>query len=115
MIRIAMVTAIVGAAIYAWGEPSAVGIAGLIIVGLGLAPIFPSLMTRTGERLGAAYATHAVGFQVSAGMLGAAVMPSVAGVIAEAWGLESVALFAVVQAVLLLLIHEFLLRTAAGA
>jgi fucose permease len=106
LIRIAMVTAIVGAAIYAWGEPSAVGFAGVIVVGLGLAPIFPSLMTRTGERLGPAYATHAVGFQVSAGMLGAAVMPSVAGVIAEAWGLESVALFAVAQAVMLAAVGE---------
>jgi fucose permease len=114
LIRIAMGTAIVGAALYAWGEPSGVGVVGVIIVGLGLAPIFPSLMTRTGERLGPAHAMHAVGFQVSAGMLGAAVMPSVAGVIAEAWGLESVALFAVVQAVMLMLTHELLLRAPAG-
>lgn len=106
LIRTAMGTAIVGTALYAWGEPSGVGVTGVIIVGLGLAPIFPSLMTRTGERLGAAYATHAVGFQVSAGMLGAAVMPSVAGVVAEAWGLESVALFAFVQAAALAAVGE---------
>lgn len=106
LIRIAMGTAIFGAAMYAWGEPNGIGVAGAIVVGLGLAPIFPSLMTRTGERLGAAYAMHAVGFQVSAGMLGAAVMPSVAGVMAEAWGLESVPLFAVAQAVMLAAVGE---------
>ena len=58
------------------------------------------------------YAAHAVGFQVRAGMLGAALVPSVAGLLAETTGLERVAPFAVLLAVLLLTTHELLLPAA---
>jgi len=123
LVRLAMLTALAGAALYAFAGPAAadglrLGVAGLDVVGLmavglGLAPIFPCLMTRTPQRLGAAVSTHAVGFQVSAGMLGAALVPGLAGLLAEQMGLETVAHFALLLAVLLAGTHEWVIYRAA--
>jgi fucose permease len=110
LVRLSMLTALLGAALFACRSPAAVGFAGLAILGLGLAPVFPCLMARTPERLGAGYAAHAVGFQVSAGMLGAALIPSLAGLLVERFGLEVIAALAVVLALLLFATHELLLR-----
>lgn len=112
LLRGSMTAALVGAAIFAFAASAELSYAGLILIGLGLAPVFPCLMARTPQRLGEAYAVHAVGFQVSAGMLGAALIPALAGVLAETWGLEFVAEFAVLLAGILFLTHELLLNVA---
>ena len=112
LVRFSTFTVLAGATLFAFGAPVEVSFVGLALTGLGLAPVFPCLMARTPERLGAGYATHAVGFQVSAGMLGAALVPGVAGLLAETTGVERVAQFAVLLAVLLLTTHELLLASA---
>ena len=47
-------------------------------------------MAETPRRVGARPAPHAVGFQVSAATLGVAVLPSVAGLVSERFGLEAI-------------------------
>lgn len=108
ILRISMLVALAGATLFALGMPVGISNLGLTLVGLGLAPVFPCLMSMTPHRLGAANSTHAVGFQVSAGMVGAALVPGLAGLLAEAWGLEFVARFAVLLAILLFGTHELL-------
>lgn len=109
LVRFSTLAAVGGATLFALGSPVEVGYAGLAFIGLGLAPVFPCLMARTPQRLGAGYATHAVGFQVSAGMLGAALVPGLAGLLVEGMGLEVVARFSVLLAALLFATHELLL------
>jgi fucose permease len=70
--------------------PGVAGRAGLVLLGLSLAPIFPMLMSHTPDRLGAAIAAHAVGFQVSAATLGVAALPSACGALADSFGLRSI-------------------------
>jgi hypothetical protein len=67
------------------------------------------MMTRTPQRLGNALSAHAIGFQVSAAMLGAIALPSLSGLLAERFGLEAIAAAAVGTALMLLLLHEALL------
>jgi fucose permease len=112
LIRFSMLGVVLGSLLLAFGSPVQLGNAGLAIMGLGLAAIFPSLMARTPERLGREYVAHAAGFQVSAGMLGAALLPGLAGMLVERRGLESVASLAVVLAVILFATHEYLLVVA---
>lgn len=112
LVRASVLLAIVGIALLAVDSPAEIGMTGLVLIGLGLAPVFPCLMAATPERLGGAYAAHAVGFQVSAGMLGAALVPGVAGLVAEAMGVERVVAFCGAFAVVLFLTHEWLLREA---
>ncbi len=86
---------------------------GLSLIGFGLAPVFPGLMSRTPQRLGMELSRHAIGFQVGAAMIGAAAVPWMLGVMAGMRGLEAVPLGAVVLFGLLSLLYEALARPPA--
>lgn len=92
--------------------PVPIGLAGLLLLGFSLAPIYPMLMSRTPDRLGAEQALHAVGFQVSAAMLGGLVFPSLGGLLADGFDLEATAMLIAAAAGALWLLHEVLLRVA---
>jgi len=110
LLRLSMLTALAGTLLFAGGGLGVLPFAGLVLLGLALAPVYPCLMTRTPQRLGTAHAAHAIGFQVSAAMLGAAALPSAAGLAAEKTGLETIAWMAVGLAGVLWLLHEALTR-----
>ena len=110
LVRACLLVAAVGCVLIAVPGPPAVAFAGLVLTGLGLAPVFPCLMTRTPERLGPAVATHAVGFQVGSAMVGVAVVPAAVGLLADGFGLDTVGPAAVVVAAVLWLLHEVLVR-----
>ena len=57
--------------------------AGVLLFGLAMAPLFPTMMSLTPRRLGSGMALHAIGFQVSAATLGIITIPTVGGFIAE--------------------------------
>jgi len=109
LIRLSLLTALASTTLFALNlSPATSGLA-LALAGLGLASIFPCMMTRTPQRLGKALAAHAIGFQVSAAMLGAASLPSLSGLIAQRLGLNSVTTAAAVMAAVLFLLHESVL------
>lgn len=112
LVRWGSAGALAGAVLFAAGPP-ALGAVGLVVAGLSLAPIFPTLISRTSGRLPPGVAAHAVGFKVSAAMVGVAVVPFVAGLAAEAFGLFAVGLVAVGTAIALVGAHEVLLRRSA--
>jgi len=56
--------------------------AGLLVFGFAMAPLFPTLMSLTPLRLGSHVSLHAIGFQVSAAVLGGATIPTLAGILA---------------------------------
>lgn len=110
LLRFCLVLATVGALFMAVPALVELALGGLVLVGLGLAPVYPGLMTRTPQRLGPALAAHAVGFQVGAAMIGAALIPGAVGVLAEQFGLEAVFPAALALAGLMLALHEVLAR-----
>ena len=110
MLRGSTALAVVGALLFA--IPSVPPALGLVLLGFALAPIFPGLMSETPRRVGADVSAHAVGFQVSAATAGVAVLPSLAGIIAERWGLAYVAPHILACAVMLALLHGVLSASA---
>lgn len=110
LLRYCLLTVGAGAVLFAAPLPVEAAVAGLVLAGFALAPIFPCLMTRTPQRLGAALSAHAVGLQAGAAMLGAAVAPATLGLIASGVGLEAVPVGAAILASLLWLLHEGLIR-----
>jgi fucose permease len=110
LLRGATLAAVGGTLLFAFSPWLILSIAGLAILGLGLAPIFPCLMSRTPARLGTDFAAHAIGFQVSAATIGGAAIPALAGQLAQRVSLESVAALSVILAVLILVLHEGLFR-----
>ncbi|HEX7037350.1 MAG TPA: MFS transporter [Pseudomonadales bacterium] len=114
LVRGSLVTALLGAALFVWNPlPQAAPVA-LALGGLGLAVVFPCLMTRTPQRVGHGLAGHAIGLQVGAAMLGGAALPSLGGVVAEHMGVERVAPMLLIVAAILLVLHERLVRITGG-
>ncbi|MCI0691338.1 MFS transporter [candidate division KSB1 bacterium] len=91
---------------------SFVSFVGLALMGLSSAPIFPSMIATTPERLGAAHTANVVGFQIAAAVLGQSLLPSFIGVLADNFGLEIVAPILLMTAMLLLAIYETLTATS---
>jgi fucose permease len=110
MLRAATGLAVLGALLFAL--PVLPPVPGLVLLGLALAPIFPALMSETPRRVGSDVAAHAVGFQVSAGTAGVALLPSAAGLLAERFGLGLVAPQLLVYTLILAVLHTWLSATA---
>jgi len=89
---------------------------GIALMGLALAPQFPLLMSATPGYLGARHAANGVGFQVAAASLGAALLPSLVGVLARANGLEVLGPSLFVAALIMAALYELLVwRVPASA
>jgi fucose permease len=115
LLRIGLATA-PGAAMLLWLGPGPwLGVAGFLVLGASLAPIYPLLVASTSERLGDADTANAIGFQVAGAYLGAAALPGLAGLLAHSWGLEMIGPFLVSAAVLLALLHEVTGRRSSSA
>jgi fucose permease len=63
-------------------------VAGIALTGFAIAPIFPGLVSDTHNRVGLRHQANTIGMQISAAGLGAAAVPSIAGVLARYFGLE---------------------------
>jgi len=102
----ASVLAILAGAVILWLAPGTTAVVGLVLVGIGCAPIYPSLMAATPARVGASYAANAIGLQVCGATIGASALPALVGILAARLGLEVLGPALVAAAVLLLAFTE---------
>jgi fucose permease len=65
-------------------------LAGLVLLGVGCAPIYPSLMHETPRRFDPLTTRKVIGWQVAAANIGGAVIPAAFGLLAARLGLEAV-------------------------
>lgn len=68
-----------GAVLMTVPGPAFVAVAGMLLLGLAAAPVFPLLTLTTADRVGTADATATVGLQVAASAVGSAALPSLVG------------------------------------
>jgi fucose permease len=61
--------------------PAPLAVAGIVLIGLSAAPMYPLLMLTTKDRVGADLADHAVGIQAACSALGAAILPPLVGLL----------------------------------
>ena len=80
--------ALAGAGLFWWGPTAFAGGVGLVVMGVGFAAVFPTLVALTPRRVGPHRAHNAIGYQVGAAAVGAAAGPAAFGVLAERAGLE---------------------------
>lgn len=88
-------------------------LSGVVLLGLSLAPMFPSFMSLTPARMGPAHAANTVGFQVAAAMLGGAALVSGFGLLAQRVGLEALGPFLLATGVCLTAVFALLERVDA--
>ena len=110
LLRCCLLAAAAGSIVFAVTSSIAGAFTGLVLAGIGLAPVFPCLMTRTPQRLGSALSYHAIGYQVGAAMVGAAAIPATLGLLAGRRGVAIVPTGIVLVSIALFLIHEWLVR-----
>jgi fucose permease len=111
VLRTGLGLAPVGAALIWLNAGSTVSIAGAALLGFALAPIFPTWISITPERVGQSFAAQAVGFQVAAANVGIALIPGAVGVLARRQGLEVVPAFLVIASAALLGMEEAVARS----
>jgi fucose permease len=112
VLRVGLGLAPLGAGLI-WADAGAVAsVAGAALLGFALAPVFPTLISITPQRVGSALAPQAVGFQVAAGNAGIALLPGAMAVLARRQGLEVVGAFLVVATVALFALQEATARAA---
>jgi fucose permease len=100
LVRLGVTLALAGAALFALpGLPALMSLAGLVLMGLGCAPVFPSLMHEAARRFPADVARTVIGRQMMAAYAGGSLIPAAFGLLAT-W----VGLGAVMPVVMLLLI-----------
>lgn len=67
-----------------------VSLAGMVVTGFAIAPVFPSLMSSTADRVGARHAGNTIGMQMAAAGTGAACLPGLMGVLARRVSVEAI-------------------------
>ena len=95
------------------GRPAA--LAGLIVIGLGCAPIYPSIIHATPQNFGAENTQAVVGVQMASAYTGTTLMPPLFGLIAERSGLGWYPVFLGALTLLVLTMTERLNRLLRGA
>lgn len=108
LLHLCLLSIALGAALIWLGPAALLSFLGLALMGFAAGPIFPSLIAATPRRVGEAHTANAVGFEIAAAMLGAALLPAAVGVAAKHFGLESVGPALLVAALLLLALYESL-------
>ena len=88
--------------------------AGLIITGLGCAPIYPSLIHSTPELFGRGKAQSIIGIQIASAYLGNIAMPPLFGFLARSLGLPLFPFYLFLLLIVMTLMHERLRRNAKG-
>jgi fucose permease len=93
-----------------WATPRAGAVAAFALLGLGIGPIYPALALMTPARLGRRAAPSAMGWQLAAGSVGAALCPAVAGIVLQQAGFTATGpillTLAVMSAVVLLTLQQ---------
>ena len=88
LVQSSVLGAILGSILLWWNPFDAASVVAVALIGFALAPIFPSMISGTSQRVGEHFAANAIGMQISAAGLGAAVVPSLIGILARQTSLE---------------------------
>lgn len=85
---------------------------GLILVGLGCAPIYPSIIHSTPKHFGADKSQAMIGVQMASAYVGTCLMPPVFGFLANHMGVVLLPFFLLLILAAMFFMHERLLKKA---
>ena len=83
LIRIGQIICAIGAIILALPLPTFFSMVGLILIGLGCAPIYPSMLHDTPNRFGESASQSIMGFQMACAYIGSTIAPPILGLLAS--------------------------------
>lgn len=106
LIRAGQITALAGTLLLLLPLPTGFALSGLLITGLGLAPIFPCMLHETPVRFGQAHAQRIMGYQMAVAYTGSTLMPPLLGLLAGFSTIGIFPLYIVVSAAAILFFSE---------
>lgn len=106
LIRGGQITALVGAALLLLPLPPVFSLAGFMITGLGLAPIYPCMLHETPVRFGRKHSQSIMGYQMAVAYVGSTFMPPLLGFLASLFGIGVFPFYIVLSAAVMLLFSE---------
>ena len=101
LVQVSVLGAILGSVLLWWNPFGAASVIAVAVIGFALAPVFPSMVSGTSQRVGGHFAANTIGMQISAAGLSAAVVPSLIGVLARQYSLEIIPICILVLFVIL--------------
>ena len=110
MIRLGQGVLAVGVAALLVPGPQLLALAGLVLVGVGCAPIYPSIIHATPDHFGADRSQAVIGIQMASAYVGNLVMPPLFGLLANNITLALFPFYLLVLLVLMVFMHEQLVR-----
>lgn len=79
---------------------------GLILIGLGCAPIYPLMLHDTANRFGENVSQSLMGVQMACAYVGSTVMPPILGVVASKFGIVIFPIFLLITIITMLICSE---------
>lgn len=110
MIRLGAGVALLGVLLLFLPFGKNTAILGLILVGVGCAPIYPSIIHATPDHFGADKSQAVIGVQMAAAYVGTCLMPPLFGLIANHISVALLPVYLLVVLVLMALMHERLVK-----
>ena len=110
LLRFCMPVTVVGALLLWFAPTPLIGFVALAVMGLTLAPVYPTMISRTPQLVGVNLSAYAIGVQTAAASLGAAALPGVLSAAADWGGAPLIAPGLLVFALVQFAVHEALVR-----
>jgi fucose permease len=110
VLRFCMLGTVLAALLIWWNAVPAMSFVGIALAGFTLAPVFPTSVSRIPAMVGSAHSPNAIGVEMAGAALGGALLPGLAGWLANQFGLEVIPLCLVTIALLQFAVHEALTR-----
>ncbi|MGY6521717.1 MAG: MFS transporter [Mongoliitalea sp.] len=101
---------VLGSMMLYWDVNANLSYFSVALIGLSCAPIFPSMIALASTLFQPKFAPTLISFQISAAMVGGALLPASSGFLAEYFGLEIIAFSFAIQAILLALAYAVIYR-----
>ena len=111
LIRMGQVIITMGVAAFLLPLGEYAALAGLILIGLGCAPIYPSIIHSTPGHFGAEKSQAIIGVQMASAYLGNCLMPPLFGMIANHITVSLFPFYLLVILILMVFMHEVLLKS----
>lgn len=106
LIRWSQIIVLSGTLLFMLPLPAFISLAGFLIVGLGCAPIFPSMIHETPVRFGQEQSQKIIGYQMASAYTGSTLLPPFLGFLAAQTSIIIFPMFVAVCAVLMLICSE---------
>lgn len=106
MIKIGQVTCIIGGILLSITYSSNIQLIGLILIGLGCAPIYPAMLHETPNRFGKELSQGIMGIQMSTAYVGSTFMPPLFGLLSQVVGFKVLPYFLLILMIIMLIFTE---------